>query len=56
MTFLDALQILEALFPNGNIDYYPTTDVVFISLPLIDGGEFRACLTWQQVKYLVAGL
>jgi hypothetical protein len=52
MPFLDAIQMLKALFPNGKIDYHPSSREVFISLPLTDGGEFRAGLIWQQAKYL----
>lgn len=55
LAFLDAIDILKGLFPDSNLDYHPTTGEVFISLPLTDGQEFRAALTWQQAKYLAVG-
>ena len=50
--FEDALRLLGQRFPDGNLDYHPSNGEVFISLPLKDGGTFRAGLTWQQAKYL----
>jgi len=52
MPFLDAMQLLKAHFPNGNVDYQPSTGDVSISVPLSDGDKLRAGLTWQQAKYL----
>lgn len=39
-------------FPEGDLDYSPAGGDVFITLPLSDGGSFRAGLTWQQAKYV----
>jgi hypothetical protein len=52
MTFEQSLKQLGERFPNGKIEHHPQGGDVFISLPLKDGGEFRAALTWQQAKYL----
>lgn len=49
---MDALQTLKQRFPKGNLDYHPVGGDVFITLPLSDGGSFRAALTWDQAKYL----
>jgi hypothetical protein len=46
------MQLLKARFPNGDLDYQPSTGNVFISVPLSDGDRLRAGLTWQQAKYL----
>jgi hypothetical protein len=50
--FLDALAALNARFPNGKIDYQPSTGEIFVSMPLKNGGEFRAALAWQEAKYV----
>ena len=55
-SFEQTLKALSERFPQGNIEHQPQGGDVFISLPLIDGGEFRAALTWQQAKHLAFGL
>jgi hypothetical protein len=50
--FTDALQALKQRFPEGNLDYHPVGGDVFVTLPLSDGGSFRAALKWEQAKYL----
>jgi hypothetical protein len=54
-TFVEAMHVLGERFPEGNIDHQPTVGDIFISLPLKDGGSFRAVLTWKQAKYLAFG-
>jgi len=49
--FDEALNALLTRFPDGDIRRESNGNV-FISLPLSDGGSFRAALTWQQAKYL----
>jgi hypothetical protein len=47
------MRVLRERFPNGGLEHLPANGGdVFISLPLSDGGSFRAVLTWQQAKYL----
>ncbi len=50
--FKDAVRLLGDRFPKGRLKFSPSNGDVFISLPLLAGGEFRAGLTWQQAKYL----
>jgi hypothetical protein len=50
--FTEALHLLDERFPEGNCDHNPSSGEVFISLPLRDGGIFRAGLAWPQAKYL----
>jgi hypothetical protein len=50
--FMDALRLLDERFPEGSREYNPVSGEVFISLPLRDGGTFRAGLSWQQAKHL----
>lgn len=54
-TFEQALQALKSRYPAGDIDYQPVGGDVFITLPLTDGGEFRAALTWEQAKFVAFG-
>jgi len=49
--FQDAYKILRERFPKEDIKHNPVGGDVFISLPLKEGGSFRAVLTWQQAKY-----
>lgn len=48
----DVLEQLRDRFPNGDLDYHPSSGEVFISLPLKNGGTFRSGLTWRQARYL----
>ena len=50
--FKDAMRLLRQRFPEGNLRHEQPDGEVLISLPLQDGGTFRAILTWQQAKYL----
>jgi len=44
--FGDAMRVLCERFPNGGLEHLPANGGdVFISLPLSDGGTFRAVLT-----------
>jgi hypothetical protein len=49
---MEALRTLKQRFPEGDLDYRPDGGDVFATLPLSDGGSFRAALKWEQAKYV----
>lgn len=50
--FEDVLMPLRERFPEAKIKHIVSNGQVFITLPLRDGCEFEAGLTWLQAKYL----
>jgi len=50
-SFEETLRLLSERFPSSDRAVEQNGDV-FITLPLKNGGTFRAGLSWQQAKYL----
>ena len=51
-SWADALEQLYRQFGNEHVRVPASNGDVFIDMPLANGGQFHAGLTWQQAKYI----